>query len=94
MQTLYDKYSTYMYMPITKDKKAIIKSLLNYSTIGLEMGLSVAIGIVIGYFLDSYFKSYPYLTIIFIFFGIAAAFKTVFVLLRKIQKEDERAEDK
>jgi len=85
-----------MYMSLAKNtnNKNIVKSMLNYSSLGLEMGLSVAIGIGIGYFLDSFFKTSPYLTIIFMFFGIAAAFKTIIVLIRKVSKEDERDHNK
>lgn len=83
-----------MRMSLTKDKKEVVRSLISYSSLGLEMGLSVAIGIGIGYFLDAYFKTSPYLTIIFMFFGIAAAFKTIFLLLRKIEREDKRDHDK
>ena len=87
-------YKMHMSLAKKTDDKGIVKSLLIYSTLGLEMGLSVAIGIGIGYFLDSFFKSYPYLTIIFMFFGIAAAFKTIYVLIRKVSKEDERDHSK
>lgn len=86
-----------MIMSLSENKRDVIKSLLNYSSLGLEMGLSVAIGIGIGYFLDSYFKTYPYLTIIFMIFGIVAAMKTIFTLLKKIEREnreDERNKDK
>ena len=85
-----------MYMSLAKNtnNKNIVKSMLNYSSLGLEMGLSVAIGIGIGYFLDSFFKTSPYLTIIFMFFRIAAAFKTIIVLIRKVSKEDERDHNK
>jgi len=83
-----------MYMSMAKDKKGVVKSLIDYSSLGLEMGISVAVGIVIGYFLDGYFKTSPYLTIIFMIFGIAAAFKTIFILLRKVERENERDHDK
>jgi len=81
-------------MSMAKDKKGVVKSLIDYSSLGLEMGISVAVGIVIGYFLDGYFKTSPYLTIIFMIFGIAAAFKTIFILLRKVERENERDHDK
>lgn len=83
-----------MHMSLTKDKKEVFRSLISYSSLGLEMGLSVAIGIGIGYFLDSYFKTSPYLTIIFMLFGVVAAFKTIFTLMRKIEREDKRNHDK
>jgi ATP synthase protein I len=79
-----------MIMTLANNKKEVFKSLISYSSLGLEMGLSVAIGIAIGYFLDSFFKTAPYLTIIFMLFGIVAAFKTIYVLLRKVEKENER----
>ncbi|MCX8110409.1 MAG: AtpZ/AtpI family protein [Syntrophorhabdaceae bacterium] len=83
-----------MYMVLKDTKRDTFKSLIDYSSLGLEMGLSVAIGIVIGYFLDRFFKTYPYLTIIFTFFGIGAAFKTIIILIKKMQKEDERNNNK
>lgn len=79
-----------MNMVLKDSKKETIRSLIDFSSLGLEMGLSVAIGVAMGYFLDRFFKTYPYLTIIFTFFGIAAALKTVIMLIRKIKKENER----
>ncbi len=70
--------------------KEVVKSLISYSSLGLEMGLCVAIGIGIGYFLDRFFHTSPYLTIIFMIFGIIAAMKTIYQLLKKIEKENER----
>ncbi len=88
---LYDKkYRFETGMSISENKKDVVRSLISFSSLGLEMGLSVAIGIGIGYFLDYYFKTSPYLTIIFMFFGIVAAFKTIFMLLKKVKREDER----
>lgn len=85
-----EKDGNLMDMTIQSSKKDVVRSLLSYSSLGLEMGLSVAIGIAIGYFLDSFFKTSPYLTIIFMIFGVAAAMKTIFTLLKKVQKDDER----
>ena len=48
-----------MVMSLSEDKREIVKSLLSYSSLGLEMGLCVAIGIGIGYFLDKYFQNIP-----------------------------------
>jgi ATP synthase protein I len=79
-----------MYMPLSDNKRDVVRSLLSYSSLGIEMGLSVAIGIGMGYYLDKFFKTAPYLTIIFMILGIVAAMKTIYTLLRKIQKEDER----
>ncbi|HOE17516.1 MAG TPA: AtpZ/AtpI family protein [Syntrophorhabdaceae bacterium] len=85
-----EKDGNLMDMTLQESKKDVVKSLLSYSSLGLEMGLSVAIGIAIGYFLDIFFKTSPYLTIIFMIFGVAAAMKTIIVLLKKVQKDNER----
>jgi ATP synthase protein I len=83
-----------MVMSLSEDKREIVKSLLSYSSLGLEMGLCVAIGIGIGYYLDKYFTTSPYLTIIFMFFGIIAAMKVIYTLMKKLEKEDERNKNK
>jgi len=79
-----------MVMSMSEDKREVIKSLISYSSLGLEMGLCVAIGIAIGYFLDRYFLTSPYLTIIFMIFGVIAAMKTIYQLMKKLEKENER----
>jgi len=83
-----------MVKSMSEDKREVIKSLLSYSSLGLEMGLCVAIGIGIGYFLDRYFHTAPYLTIIFMIFGIIAAMKTIYQLMKKLEKENERNKNK
>jgi ATP synthase protein I len=79
-----------MSVAVTDSRKDEIRSLLNYSSLGLEMGLCVAIGLGIGYFLDRHFTTYPYLTILFMLFGIAAALKSLYVLWKKLERENER----
>ena len=79
-----------MVMTALDSKKNVVRSMLSYSSLGLEMGLSVAIGVTIGYFLDKYFGTYPYLSIIFMFFGIAAAMKVIYKMAKKMEKENER----
>jgi ATP synthase protein I len=71
-------------------KKDVFKSLLSYSSLGLEMGLCVAVGLTIGYFLDRHFQTYPYLSIVFMIVGILAAMKTIYVMAKKMEKENER----
>jgi len=79
-----------MVKSLSEDKREVVKSLISYSSLGLEMGLCVAIGIAIGYFLDRYFMTSPYLTIIFMIFGVIAAMKTIYKLMKKLEKENER----
>jgi ATP synthase protein I len=71
------------------DKTEIFKSLLTYGTLGLEMGLSVAIGIGIGYYLDRVFKTSPILSIVFLLFGIAAGLKRLYEVWKRAERESE-----
>jgi uncharacterized membrane protein YfcA len=70
------------------DKTEIFKALLTYGTLGLEMGLSVAIGIGIGYFLIIISKP-PILSIVFPLFGIAAGLKRLYEVWKKAERESE-----
>ncbi len=68
------------------DKRKFYKQLARVSAIGLEMGLCVAIGLAIGYFLDRYFHTKPWLTLIFLILGIIAAFRSLYSLAKDIDK--------
>lgn len=62
--------------------------LLRYSSLGLEMGVAIAIGLVIGIYLDRRFGSSPWLTIIFFLLGVAAGFKNIIRLI--IEEADKK----
>ncbi|HEY3275713.1 MAG TPA: AtpZ/AtpI family protein [Syntrophorhabdaceae bacterium] len=81
-------------MAASDDKKDVLKALMAFGSLGLEMGLCVALGIVIGYFLDKYFGTYPYLSFSFLMIGILAAMKAVYTAAKKMEKENERDKHK
>ncbi|NIO05786.1 MAG: F0F1 ATP synthase assembly protein I [Proteobacteria bacterium] len=67
----------------------------HYGAIGLQMGLSVAIGLVIGLALDRYLGTAPWMALIFLILGVIAGFRALFQLLKEIQvKQDFRDEGK
>ena len=49
-----------------------LRLLAIYGALALEMGLSVAVGTVIGHLLDIYFGTAPVLTLIFVLLGCVA----------------------
>lgn len=55
---------------------------LRYSTVGLELGLSVLIGLFVGQWLDARFGTEPWLLLVFLLFGMAAGFRSIFRLAR------------
>jgi ATP synthase protein I len=78
-----------MDMTLQDSKKDIYKSLLNYSALGLEMGFCVVIGLLAGHYLDKYFNTAPYLTFVFMIFGIVAAFRAVYSAYKKLKKDED-----
>jgi ATP synthase protein I len=77
--------------PRGKETVKLIKQVAAYSTVGLEMGLSVAVGAAIGYYLDRWLKTEPWLLIVFLIFGVVAGYRSLYRALKRLQKED--AED-
>jgi ATP synthase protein I len=58
-------------------------------TVGLMFPVSIAVGLVIGYLLDRLFNIFPILTVIFLFYGIAAAFINLFKLAKKDHENEK-----
>jgi ATP synthase protein I len=62
------------------------RELFVFSTLGIEVGAAVGIGAVIGYYLDKRFQTQPWLLLLFMMFGIAAATQAVIREVRKFEK--------
>ena len=56
--------------------------------LGTELVASVAVGTIIGFILDTWFGTKPWLIIIFFFLGAAAGMLNVIRAANKMQKED------
>ncbi len=70
-------------------KPRALYELLKLSSLGLEMGASVVIGLLVGLWLDSRLGTNPWLTLLFLGFGFAAAAKSVLRAIRKGIFEEE-----
>jgi ATP synthase protein I len=78
-----------MVTPQGDDKGTVIRQIASYSTLGLEMGLSVAVGAIIGYYLDKWLHTEPWLLIVFLIFGAIAGFRSLYRALKRWQREDK-----
>lgn len=67
------------------ETKKMIRTLGYVSTVGLAMALSIGLGAFIGYYLDNKFDTNPLFLFIFIGFGIAAAFRNLYIMYKKIK---------
>ncbi|WP_456400527.1 AtpZ/AtpI family protein [Persephonella sp.] len=70
-------------------KKKGFTEYLSIGAIGLHLVSGIIVGVLIGYLLDQYFNTSPYLTIIFFFFGIAAGFWNMYKDVKKYIDQDE-----
>jgi len=67
---------------------------LSMSSVGLEMGIAVILGLLAGRWLDGHYGTGPWLMMVFTALGMAAGFKGVFRALREadqIARENEEA---
>ena len=56
--------------------------------LGTELVSAVVVGTIIGFILDSWFDTKPWLIIIFFFLGTAAGMSNIFKTAKKIQEKD------
>lgn len=77
-----------------EENRRYIRQLADASSVGLQFVLSIFIGVLFGRWLDQAFDSSPWLTLIFLVFGIAAGFLNYYRFAVKQQKEDKKGSDK
>ena len=65
------------------ETKKLIKTLGYLSTVGLSMALAIGMGAYIGLYLDRKFGTRPWLFFVFFGFGVAAAFRNLYVMYKK-----------
>jgi ATP synthase protein I len=71
------------------EKKRLIQKLGMISTMGISVAVAIAIGVFAGLKLDEWFGTKPWFFFIFLFFGIAAGFRNVYIMAgREIRKDD------
>ena len=63
---------------MVRKKRSQAQQLLEASSIGLMFPLAIAIGFGWGYWMDKFFGTWPWLTVVFTAFGVIAAFLNLF----------------
>jgi ATP synthase protein I len=74
--------------PAARDGKRVYNA-LNASSVGLELGVSVGLGLLIGYFLDKRLGTEPWMLLLWMVIGLVAGFRGVF---RAVARADRAAE--
>lgn len=69
-----------------RETRRYFRELAYYSSLGFQIALSIVIGLAIGVYLDRRFETQPWLTLIFLGFGIAAGFRNIGLAIKKSRK--------
>jgi len=71
-----------------KKNKNLAKEIGYFSTLGLQVAFAIIIGYFFGKWLDGQFDTSPWLTYIFLIFGILAAFRNIGYAIKRVEKAD------
>lgn len=73
-----------------KQKRELLQSLAVVSSMGISVAIAIAIGVWLGLTIDRWLGTRPWFFFIFLFIGIAAGFKNIYVIARReSRKEDD-----
>ena len=93
--TMPEDFKTRLKIAKSKLKKQLDEDINNKGSfmgsafkLGTELVAAVAVGTIIGFILDSWFDTKPWLIIIFFFLGAVAGILNVIRAANKMQKED------
>ncbi len=70
-----------------------IKTFARVSALGIELALSVVIGLLGGRFLDQKLSTEPYLTILGLLLGVTAGFKSLYQTAKKATQQQAQDAD-
>jgi len=76
-----------------KDRQ-LIRMLGVLSTVGLTLVFATVIGLFVGLKLDAWFGTSPWLTALFLLFGIIAGFRNIFIYAKRSQNTFKKDDDK
>ena len=75
-----------------EDRK-LYKEYIKTSAAGLEVGLSIVVGVLAGHYFDRYFATDPYGLIVGLLIGVGAAAKRLYKVVKKYVKDNESDDD-
>ncbi len=65
-----------------------------YSSMGLEVGLSVVVGFLIGTSLDEFLETAPWFLLIFGIAGIIAGYRSMYRMVKRMQSDKDTSKKK
>jgi len=71
---------------MNRETRRAFKDLAYYSSLGISVSLAIFIGLGLGVWLDRKFDTSPWLTLIFLVFGIIAGFRNIALVIKRARK--------
>ncbi|NLV25230.1 MAG: AtpZ/AtpI family protein [Deltaproteobacteria bacterium] len=73
-----------------EERRQLVRSLGMISSIGVCMVVSTVIGLAMGYYLDKWLGTSPWLTLIFLVIGIISGFRNIYIMAeRELRRQRE-----
>jgi ATP synthase protein I len=79
---------------MNNDKKELFRNLAMVSSMGISVAMAIAIGVWLGLTLDRWFGTKPWFFFIFLFIGIAAGFKNIYVIARRESRNEDDSDQR
>ena len=77
-----------------QDRRELFRDLGRYSALGLEMAIAVILGLAIGYYLDKWLGTGPWMTVVWLGIGFAAGVRSLYRAALRSGREQEKEEEK
>lgn len=77
-----------------EEKRNLLKTLGVVSSMGISVVLAIAFGVIFGRFLDERFGTKHLFFFIFLFIGIIAAFRNIYIIISREIRNNESGENK
>ena len=71
----------------TLPKKTILGKVITYSSIGIQVGLTVGLGMIAGVYLDRWLGTGPWLTILGLVVGVISGFTRLFQIGKEFSQK-------
>lgn len=79
---------------MAENNRELMKSLGFMSSVGICMVASCLIGLAMGFYMDKWLGTSPWLTLIFLGLGITSGFRNIFILTaRELRRQDQEAKE-
>jgi len=75
---------------MAENRRELYKSLGFLSSVGICMVASILIGMAMGYYLDQWLGTKPWMLLIFLGFGIVSGFRNIFILTNRELRRQKR----